>query len=86
MLEMIQMVREMQQNELKMRITQLNNESQDIVKQTNQVGKIQSQTDSIEQSVKIAATFPNVNSKKEIEEALINLTNKAAQFALKYKK
>ena len=83
---MLEIVRNTQQMQLKTRMTQFNNEIQNILKQTNQVGKIQSQTDSIEQSVKIAATFPNVNSKKEIEEALINLTNKAAQFALKHKK
>ena len=86
MLKMLEIVRNTQQMQLKTRMTQFNNEIQNILKQTNQVGKIQSQTDSIEQSVKIAATFPNVNSKKEIEEALINLTNKAAQFALKHKK
>jgi hypothetical protein len=66
MLEMIQMVREMQQNELKMRMTQLNNEIQDIVKQNAQVEKIQSKDD-LKQSVEMNVNFPNVNSKKEIE-------------------
>ena len=35
--------------------------------------------DSIEQDVHIDANFPNVNSKKEIEEALSDLVNLAAQ-------
>lgn len=85
MLEMIQMVREMQQNELKMRMTQLNNEIQDIVKQNAQVEKIQSKDD-LKQSVEMNVNFPNVNSKKEIEQALTELVNLAAQRALKYKK
>lgn len=85
MLEMIQMVREMQQNELKMRMTQLNNEIQDIVKQSAQIEKIQSKDD-LKQSVEMNVTFPNVNSKKEIEQALTELVNLAAQRALKYKK
>jgi len=66
MLEMIQMVRAMQQNELKMRMTQLNNEIQDIVKQNAQIEKIQSKDD-LKQSVEMNVNFPNVNSKKEIE-------------------
>ena len=85
MLEMIQMVREMQKNELKMRMTQLNNEIQDIVKQNAQVEKIQSKDD-LKQSVEMNVNFPNVNSKKEIEQALTELVNLAAQRALKYKK
>lgn len=39
--------------------------------------------ESIEQNVKIDANFPNVNSKREIEEAFDNLVNLAAQRALR---
>lgn len=39
--------------------------------------------DSIEQSVKIQASFPNVNSKREIEQALSDLVNLAAQRAMR---
>jgi hypothetical protein len=35
----------------------------------------------IEQRVSIEASFPGVNSRFEIEEALNNLTNRAAQYA-----
>ena len=37
----------------------------------------------LQQQVKIQATFPNVNSKKEIEEALNDLVNLAAQRAMR---
>ena len=37
----------------------------------------------LQQQVKIQATFPNVNSKKEIEEALSDLVNLAAQRAMR---
>lgn len=37
----------------------------------------------LEQNVHIDATFPNVNSKKEIEDALNEIINLAAQKALK---
>ena len=40
----------------------------------------------IEQQVKIEANFPNVNSKEEIEAALSDLVNMAAQRALKINK
>lgn len=86
MLKMLEIVRDIQQTTLNTKITQFNNGIQNILKQGTQVEKIQSQKDSLEQSVEITATFPNVNSKKEIEEALLDLTNKATQFALKYKK
>lgn len=86
MLEMIQMVREMQQNELQFRLSSLNNEIQDVMKQNAQVEKIKTQQQLLEQSVSISASFPSVNSKKEIEEALSELMNKATQIALKYKK
>ena len=86
MLEMIQMVREMQQQELQFRLSSLNNEIQDVMKQNAQVEKIKTQQQLLEQSVSISASFPSVNSKKEIEEALSELMNKATQIALKYKK
>ena len=86
MLEMIQMVREMQQNELKFRMANLNNEIQDVIRQNSQIEKIKSQQELLEQSVAITANFPSVNSKKEIEEALSELVNKATQLALKVKK
>ncbi len=86
MLKMLEIVRDAQQMTLNTKVAQFNNRIQDILKQGAQVEKIQSQKDSLEQSVEITATFPNVNSKKEIEEALLDLTNKATQFALKYKK
>jgi hypothetical protein len=35
----------------------------------------------LEQNVKIEATFPNVQSSNEIEEALNNLVNRASQYA-----
>ena len=37
----------------------------------------------IDQNVQIEATFPNVNSKREIEEALNDLVNLAAQRAMR---
>jgi len=37
----------------------------------------------LEQNVHIEASFPNVNSKKEIEEALNDLVNLAAQRAMR---
>lgn len=37
----------------------------------------------IEQDVHIEASFPNVNSKREIEEALSDLVNLAAQRAMR---
>ena len=37
----------------------------------------------LEQQVKIQASFPNVNSKKEIEQALNDLVNLAAQRAMR---
>ena len=83
MLEMIQMVREMQQNELQFRMASLNNELNDLMKQNSQIEKIKSQQDMLEQSVSITANFPSVNSKKEIEQAFKDLTNKAMQIALK---
>lgn len=86
MLEMIAMVREMQQQELQFRLSSLNNEIQDVMKQNAQVEKIKTQQKLLEQSVSISASFPSVNSKKEIEEALSELMNKATQIALKYKK
>ena len=86
MLEMIQMVREMQQNELQFRMANLNNELNDLMKQNSQIEKIKSQQDMLEQSVSITANFPSVNSKKEIEDALSELVNKATQLALKAKK
>lgn len=86
MLEMIAMVREMQQQELQFRLSSLNNEIQDVMKQNVQVEKIKTQQKLLEQSVAISASFPSVNSKKEIEEALSELMNKATQIALKYKK
>ena len=86
MLKMIQMVREMQQQELQFRLSNLNNEIQDVMKQNAQVEKIKTQQQLLEQSVSISASFPSVNSKKEIEEALSELMNKATQIALKYKK
>jgi len=39
--------------------------------------------DSLEQNVHIDASFPNVNSKREIEEALSDLVNLAAQRAMR---
>jgi len=39
--------------------------------------------DNIEQSVHIEANFPNVNSKREIEEAFNDLVNLAAQRAMR---
>jgi hypothetical protein len=39
--------------------------------------------ETIEQNVKIEASFPNVNSKREIEEAFDNLVNLAAQKVLR---
>ena len=86
MLKMIAMVREMQQQELQFRLSSLNNEIQDVMKQNAQVEKIKTQQKLLEQSVAISASFPSVNSKKEIEEALSELMNKATQIALKYKK
>ena len=44
---------------------------------------INSQSDSIEQSVQINASFPNVDSKREIEEAFNDLINLAQQRALR---
>ena len=44
---------------------------------------INSQSDSIEQSVQISASFPNVDSKREIEEAFNDLINLAQQRALR---
>ena len=48
-------------------------------------GKTQSNDnkETIEQDVHITATFPNVNTKKEIEEAFSELANRAAQRVLK---
>jgi hypothetical protein len=47
-------------------------------------GVTPSQTsDQIDQNVSIQANFPNVNSKKEIEEAFSELVNLAAQRALR---
>jgi len=40
-------------------------------------------TESVDQNVNIQASFPNVNSKREIEEALNDLVNLAAQRAMK---
>jgi len=40
-------------------------------------------TESLDQNVSIQASFPNVNSKREIEEALNDLVNLAAQRAMK---
>jgi len=45
MLEMIQMVREMQQNELQFRMANLNNELNNLMKQNSQIEKIKSQQD-----------------------------------------
>lgn len=45
--------------------------------------KFSSNTDEIKQNVNISAVFPNVNSKKEIEEAFTELVNAAAQRALR---
>ena len=39
--------------------------------------------DTIEQSVQIDATFPNVRGAEEVEQALLDLTNQAAQYAHK---
>ena len=64
----------------------LNNELNDLMKQNSQIEKIKSQQDMLEQSVSITANFPSVNSKKEIEDALSELVNKATQLALKAKK
>lgn len=83
MLEMIAMVREMQQQELQFRLSSLNNEIQDVMKQNAQVEKIKTQQKLLEQSVAISASFPSVNSRKEIEEAFENIVNLAAQKALK---
>ena len=44
---------------------------------------VNSQNDSIEQSVQISASFPNVDSKREIEEAFNDLINLAQQRALR---
>ena len=44
---------------------------------------VNSQSDSIEQSVQISASFPNVDSKREIEEAFNDLINLAQQRALR---
>lgn len=44
---------------------------------------INNNADSLEQNVTISASFPNVNSKKEIEEAFNDLVNLAAQRALR---
>ena len=41
------------------------------------------QNDSIEQNVQISASFPNVDSKREIEEAFNDLINLAQQRALR---
>jgi hypothetical protein len=41
-------------------------------------------SNAIEQNMNIEAVFPNVNSKREIEEAFYELANMAAQRALKY--
>jgi hypothetical protein len=38
--------------------------------------------ENVNQAVQISATFPNVNSRREIEEAFNNLVNMAAQRAL----
>ena len=40
-------------------------------------------SDTLEQDVYIEATFPNVDSKREIEEALTGLVNAAAQRAMR---
>ena len=45
------------------------------------LGNVGQTTSGIEQSVHIEASFPNVQDKNEIEEALNNLVNKASQYA-----
>ena len=42
-------------------------------------------SETLEQSVHIEATFPNVTSSNEIEQALLNLTNDAAQYSRRRK-
>lgn len=49
----------------------------------NNVGLVASAANQIDQNVNIQASFPNVNSKKEIEEAFSELVNLAAQRASK---
>ena len=44
-----------------------------------------SNNDTIDQNVQISASFPNVNSKKQIEDAFNNLVNLAAQRAMRRK-
>ena len=51
-------------------------------KQTN---KLQTSENELEQNVHIEATFPNVNSKRQIEEAFNDLVNLAAQRAMRRK-
>jgi len=46
-------------------------------------GPINDSADLIEQNVHINASFPNVNTKKEIEDAFSDLMSLAAQRALK---
>jgi hypothetical protein len=45
--------------------------------------KITSMTDKLEQNVHIEASFPNVTDRYEVEEALNNIINTAAQYAFR---
>lgn len=45
------------------------------------LGAVSSGSETLEQSVRIEASFPNVTERNEIEEAFTNLINKASQFA-----
>jgi hypothetical protein len=49
----------------------------------NGLGNLFTNNEAIEQNVHIDASFPNVNSKKEIEEAFAELVNLAAQRVMK---
>jgi hypothetical protein len=45
------------------------------------MGSAMTAAQAIEQNVRIEASFPNVTSSSEIEEAFNNLVNRAAQYA-----
>lgn len=71
-------------------LTKMQNDFNNIIESQSNMLKYKSQinkaTQEIEQQVKIEANFPNVNSKEEIEAALSDLVNMAAQRALRINK
>ena len=87
MQEMQNMVQQNVLKTLDLQTKQLNSPQYEIEREMNKFNELLKSTkQQLEQEVKIEANFPNVNSRKEIEDAFANLVNLATQKALNFKK